>query len=267
VAITPNPSATPVTPARALPVVRIARRARARASAAAALLGLAAAAAHAQDEPAFVPDPALVQQVETMARSGAATAAKADAGPGLRVEVKLGRLDPRLRLAPCQKIEPYLPPGLPTWGATRMGLRCVQGPKAWNVSLPITVGVFAKATVAKSNLAAGTVLDASQLMQAEVDLAAAPGAPVVDPATVLGRTLSRNLVAGATLRQSDLKARQYFNAGETVRVTALGAGWSVVTEAQAINAGVEGQVARVRTESGRILVARPSGDRQVEIAL
>ena len=50
-------------------------------------------------------------------------------------------------------------------------------------------------------------------------------------------------------------------------VLALGPGWQVITEGQAVNAGIEGQVARVRTENGRILTARPSGDRQVELTL
>ena len=231
-----------------------------------AVAALTSGNAMAQDDAAYAPDPALLRQVETLARTGA-NAATASSIPGVRVEVKVGKLDPRLRLAACLHIEPYLPPGLPVWGATRMGLRCTQGAKLWNVSLPITVSVYAQAAVLKNNLPAGTVLDASQLTQAEVDLAAAPGAAVTDPALVVGRTLGHTLMAGATLRQSDLKARQFFAAGETVRVTAIGPGWSVQTEGQAINAGVEGQVARIRTESGRILNARPSGDREVELTL
>ncbi|HEV7383974.1 MAG TPA: flagellar basal body P-ring formation chaperone FlgA [Phenylobacterium sp.] len=231
-----------------------------------ALAAIGPLAANAQDEPGYTPGPALLSQVETMARSGA-SAATANETQGVRVEVKVGKLDPRLRLAPCLHIDTYLPPGLPIWGSTRMGLRCTQGAKLWNVSIPITVSVFAQATVLKSALAAGTVLDAGQLVQAEVDIAAAPGAAVSDPMVAVGRTLGRNVAAGATLRQTDLKARQYFAAGETVRVTALGPGWQVVTEGQAIGAGVEGQMVRVRTEGGRLLSGRPTGDRQVEITL
>ena len=229
-----------------------------------ALAALAAAPACAQDEVGYTPDNALLQQVETMARNGA-TAATAE--QGVRVEVKVGKLDPRLKLAPCGRIEPYLPTGLPILGATRMGLRCTQGAKLWNVSLPIQVGVWMQATVVKSALAAGTVLDAGQLAQAEVDIAAAPGAAVPEPLLVVGRTLGRSLAAGATLRQTDLKPRQFFAAGETVRVTALGPGWQVVTEGQAVGAGIEGQTAHVRTENGRMLNARPSGDHQVEVTL
>jgi flagella basal body P-ring formation protein FlgA len=232
----------------------------------AALAATTAPRALAQDEPAFAPDNGLLQQVETMARDGAAAATSGQT-QGVRVEVKVGKLDPRLKLAPCFHIDTYMPPGLPIWGSTRMGLRCTQGTKLWNVSIPITVSVYAQATVLKTALAAGTVLEGSQLVQAEVDIAAAPGAAVSDPMLAVGRTLGRSVAAGATLRQTDLKARQYFAAGETVRVTALGPGWQVVTEGQAIGAGIEGQMVRVRTESGRLLNARPTGDRQVEITL
>lgn len=246
------------------------------AAACATALTLVVGAARADDDAAaapFTPDAGLVQQVASLARGGASqlagtpssTAGTSDAG--VRVEVQVGKLDPRLRLAPCQKIEPYLPPGAPLWGATRVGLKCVQGPKAWNVSLPVTVHVWGRSTVATANLAAGTTLEADMLAVAEVDLAGASGAAVPKPELAVGRILSRPLAAGGALRQTDLKARQWFAAGETVRVVAGGPGWQVVSEAQAVSAGVEGQVVRVRTESGKLLTARPTGERQVEVVL
>lgn len=242
----------------------------AAAPAARRLCGLAlaalAATASAQDEPGYAPDDALLKQVETMARRGASVGT-AEQSPGVRVEVKVGKLDPRLKLAPCQQITPYLPPGLPVWGPTRIGLRCTQGAKPWNVSIPIQVSVFTQATVAKAALPPGTVLDGSMLAQTEVDIAAAPGAAVPDPVLVIGRVLGRSVAAGATLRQTDLKPRQFFASGETVRVTALGPGWQVVTEGQAVGAGIEGQSARVRTDTGRVLNVRPTGDHQVEVTL
>ena len=176
------------------------------------------------------------------------------------MEVKVGKLDPRLKLAPCQHIDTYLPPGLPVWGATRMGLRCTQGAKLWNVSIPIQVSVYAQATVAEdAPWPRAPCSTPASWRQAEVDIAAAPGAAVSDPMLAVGRTLGRSVAAGATLRQTDLKARQFFAAGETVRVTALGPGWQVVTEGQAVGAGIEGQTVRVRTEGGRTAERPPDG--------
>ncbi|MEK8034633.1 flagellar basal body P-ring formation chaperone FlgA [Ideonella sp. DXS29W] len=206
---------------------------------------------------------AIGAQVQKMARDSAGRAGLPDA----RVEVEVGSLDPRLKLAPCQRIEPYLPTGLPVWGRTRIGLKCTQGTKLWNVTLPITVRVWSRSLVTQAALPAGTVLEPGHFTEAEVDLAAAPGAPIGQPGLAVGRTLARSLPAGAALRVSDLKARQWFAAGETVRVVAVGPGWQVVTEGEAMNPGLEGQTVRVRVESGRLLQGRPVGDRQVEVAL
>ena len=134
-----------------------------------ALLALAGAA-QAQD--AVVDTQALGERISALAREGARQAV---ASP-VRVEVEVGQLAPRLKLAPCQKVEPYLPSGLPAWGRTRVGLKCVQGSKLWNVSLPVVVHVWSRSLVTTAALPAGTVLQANHLGQAEVDLAAAPGA-------------------------------------------------------------------------------------------
>lgn len=205
----------------------------------------------------------LLQRIGEMAREGARQAAT----PKARVEVEIGQLDPRLKLAPCQKIQPYLPPGQPAWGRTRVGMRCVQGEKPWNVSIPVTVRVFIRSLVASASLPAGTTLDATQLAEEEIDMAAAPGAPVVSLEAAVGRTLSRPLAAGTALRQTDLRARQWFAAGENVRIVAVGPGWRIASEGQALTPGLEGQPARVRTEGGRVVQGRPVADREMEIAL
>jgi flagella basal body P-ring formation protein FlgA len=186
---------------------------------------------------------------------------------GMRVEVEPGRLDPRLRLAPCDRIEPYLPPGARVWGRSRVGLRCVQGPSAWNVSLPVTVRVFAPAWVVASPLPAGSVLAESDLQQVEIDWAAAPTPPVADLDKLVGRQLSRPLMAGAPVRVADLRQRQWFGAGDTVQIVARGQGFSVSGEGQAMGPGIEGQPVRVRIDNGRVLSGQPVGTNRVEVQL
>jgi flagella basal body P-ring formation protein FlgA len=184
-----------------------------------------------------------------------------------RIEVSVGQLDPRLRLAPCQKVEPYLPPGTRLWGKSRIGLRCTQGSVKWNVYLPVVVKAFGTALVATGGSAAGSVLTATDVASAEVDLAEDASDALADPGLAIGHTLARPLKPGQSLRQSHLKARQWFAAGETVTVTAQGDGFSVAGEAQALNNGIEGQPVRVRTESGRVLTGQPVGERRVALAL
>ena len=179
----------------------------------------------------------------------------------------VGQIDPRLRLAPCRRIEPYLPTGIRLWGKSRIGLKCAEGPSAWNVYLPITVKVFGRAVVVPAGAAAGSVLTAGDLAEAEVDLAEDWSAPIVDPERAVGRTLAQALKPGQTVRQGQLKLRQWFAAGDTVKVIATGPGFALESEGQALSNGIEGQPARVRTESGRVLTGQPSAERRVEVSL
>ena len=206
-------------------------------------------------------DAVLEQQVRALALAGTQHTG------ATRVDVQVGQLDPRLRLAPCQHIEPYLPPGTRLWGRARIGLRCTQGPSRWNVYLPITVKVYGPGLVAAVPLAVGSVIAPTDLAQAEVDLAEDSSAAPANPDLVVGRTVARAINVGQGVRQAHLKPRQWFAAGETVRVVAVGSGFSVAGEGLAMTPGVEGQAARVKTESGRVLTGMPVGDRRMELAL
>lgn len=225
-----------------------------------ALLAVAGLQAHANAQPAV--EGGFAQQVRSLALEGMGQ----DNGSA-RVEVEVGELDRRLRLAPCRRVEPHLLAGTRLWGRTRIGLRCVEGPVAWNVYLPITVKVFGLGIVANGPMAAGHVLTDADLAQAEVDLAEDPSAAVADPALAVGRVLARSLDAGESLRESDLRARQWFAAGTAVRVKAGGPGFSVTAQGRALTPGVEGRPVRVRTENGRILTGRATGDALVELSL
>ena len=205
----------------------------------------------------------LNQQVRQLALAGTRTAGS---GPS-RVDVVVGQLDARLRLAPCQRVEPYLPQGTRLWGKTRIGLRCAQGTSAWNVFLPITVKIYGQALVATAAVPTGSVLNASDLVQAEVDLAEDTSIAVADANAAVGRTLARPLMPGQSLRLAHLKPRQWFAAGETVRVSSSGPGFSMASEGQALTHGIEGQLARVRTEGGRVLTGQPVAEHRMELAL
>jgi len=158
-------------------------------------------ASQAAAAPSGALDDALAVQVQALARE-----ASREAAPGLRVEVRVGRLDPRLKLAPCAAVLPYLPQGTRLWGAARIGLRCNDGIARWHVFLPIQVDVWGPGVVAAGPLAAGATVGAGDLKPAEVNLAAQPGAAVPRPELAVGRVLARPLAAGAPLFAADLRA-------------------------------------------------------------
>jgi flagellar basal body P-ring formation protein FlgA len=211
---------------------------------------------------AAVLDDALALRVQSLA-----SVASQQAAPGLRVDVRIGQLDPRLKLAPCANVQPYLPMGMKLWGNARIGLRCADAGVRWNVFLPITVDVFGPGLVAAAPLSAGTVLTATDVKAGTVNLSASLSAALTAPELAIGRTLAKPLAPGDTLRDGDLRTRQWFAAGDTVRIVAGGNGWRIHGEGQAMNPGLEGQAVRVRTESGRIVSGVAAGDRMVEVPL
>jgi flagella basal body P-ring formation protein FlgA len=215
------------------------------------------------DSPPEATAATIEQQVKELALAGTQHTA-----PGVtRVDIQVGQLDPRLHLAPCQKVDPYLPTGARLWGKTRIGLRCTRGPTPWNVYLPITVKIYGQALVATSPLAVGAVVTAGDLTQAEIDLAEDASVAMSDANLVVGRVMARAINPGQSVRQAHLKARQWFAVGETVRLVASGDGFSVAGEGQALTPGTEGMPARVKTESGRVLTGMPTGDHRVELTL
>jgi flagella basal body P-ring formation protein FlgA len=219
------------------------------------------AGVHAQD-----PAAGLLKDSQAWVDQAVAAARPAGAAP-LRLVVSVGALDSRLTLAPCGQVEPYVPPGTRLWGKTRLGLRCVEGPVRWNVFLPVQVKAFGQAWVVKGDIAQGKVLDAGDAVQAEVDWAQENSPIVADMEGWVGQTAARQLGTGQPLRASMVRPSQVFQAGALVRVVAQGVGFSVVSDGQALSAGVIGTQARVRVEGGRILTGIVLDMRTVRVDL
>ena len=231
-------------------------------------LALRVEGVRADDGSATAPPSGLEAGLEQQVRSLAIASGNGATPAGVtRVEVVVGQLDTRLRLAPCQRVEPYLPNNARLWGKTRIGLRCAEGPSRWNVYLPITVKAFGRGLVATAAIASGSMLKAGDLIEAEIDLAEDPTPALVDAEQAIGRTVGQALRAGQGMRTSHLKPRIWFAAGDTVKVLALGPGFALEAEGQALSNGVEGQPARIRTENGRVLTGQPVGERRVELAM
>ena len=173
-------------------------------------------------------------------------------GQQLRVEVEIGQLHRGLRLAPCDRAEPFIPSGTRLWGRANIGLRCVAGAR-WTTFLPVRVSAWGPALVARTPLAAGRIPQPGDFGVEEVDWAAHRSVPLVDSALLEGRELTRPLAAGQPLLTDHLRMAPAVRVGETVPVVLQGAGFSIRTEAVALGSAAEGQRIRVRTGSGKVL--------------
>lgn len=185
----------------------------------------------------------------------------------LRMEVQVGQLDPRLRLAPCARVEPFLPAGTRLWGRTRLGLRCVQGAVQWTVFLPITIQAWGPAWVLADTVSPGTVLMPQHASLSEVDWAAENAPVLAQQQSWVGQVAARQLRAGQALRQSMVRAPELFKAGAQVRVVVQGPGYAVTAAGQALGAGAVGQSVRVRMENGRIVGGTVADNGSVQVPL
>jgi flagella basal body P-ring formation protein FlgA len=186
------------------------------------------------------------------------------AGLGGRVDITHGELDPRLQLAPCTRVELFLPQGSRLWGRGAIGARCVEG-ATWQVWLPVTVRVFAPALVAVRPVATGEPFADADVRVEEIDLTREPAGVLADPALLRSVVAARPIQPGTPLRADHVRRKPVVAAGDPVRLVYRGEHFQVTSEARALAAAAEGQSVRVQTDSGRVVTGIAQPDRTVEI--
>lgn len=193
-----------------------------------------------------------------------ATSALPATSSGVRVDVTVGQLDPRLQLAPCARIEPFLPNGTRLWGRANVGLRCVDG-ATWSVLLPVTVRVHGPALVATRPLSPQAPLTQDDVQLAEVEWTREPQGVATDVQQLVNRVLQRSLSTGQPIPLAALRTPVVISQGDPVKLVGNGRGFSISADAIALASAQEGQSVRVRTDSGRILSGTARAGRQVDV--
>lgn len=240
----------------------------ARRLAAALLAGAASLAAHAQDGAPAVQSEAWHAQMQAWLQQAADTQLRTpEAGLApLRAQVEVGRLDSRLQLAPCARVEPYLPPNTRLWGQTRIGLRCTAGPVPWKVFLPVTVRVWGPGWVIRQPVAAGETLTSAHAELGEVEWSASNDAVLVRAQDWLGQQAVRPLGVGQVLRARLVRAPRVFERGAAVRLRAQGVGFTLTASGEALADGYVGESVRVRLPNRRVVVGTVVDGQTVDVA-
>jgi len=186
----------------------------------------------------------------------------------LRPEVVVGSLDPRLQLAPCARVEPYLPQGAQLWGRTRIGLKCVEGPIAWNVFLPITIKAWGPGWVVRRTIQANAPITTADVeLVAQVDWADQRATVLPNLEQWQGMLAAYTLMPGHVLRENNIRQPQAFGAGSQVRVVALGQGFQLMVSGEAMTNGYIGQTARIKLENGKVVSGKVRTGGSVEVAI
>ena len=171
--------------------------------------------------------------------------------PG-KVTISVGNLDPRLNLASCSALEPFLPAGSRLWGKTSVGVRCIA-PQPWVIYVTGNVKVWGTYYVSAKAISQGQTLTDSDISAIDGDLTTMASGVVTEPSQAVNHTSTMAISAGISLRQDSLRLQQVIMQGQTIRLISNGEGFKVSTEAQALNNASEGQLVKVKISSGQVL--------------
>jgi len=200
-----------------------------------------------------------IESVATI-RSAIDAAARPRLGTG-DTTIEVGAIDSRLRLPTC----PALEVNLAGSGAAMTAKIDCPSPD-WTIYVPVHIHAWVEAVVAGANLPPGTKLTPDLLARRRVDMFAANGAVVADPARIEGKILRVGLTAGAPIMASFLENPLVIHRGQRVLLTLTDGGMVIRDSAVALEDGRVGDDITMRNpESQRVIHATVSGDGTADI--
>ncbi len=184
------------------------------------------------------------------------------------VEISVGALDSRLRLAACDSaLDTFFATGSRAWGNTTVGVRC-QGAHPWSIYVPVRVQVFKSILVSAHPLPRGKVLAETDMVIERRDLAALRGGYLVDTDDARGQVVRRPLGLGMPLSPDALEAPRLVERGERITIIARSGGLEVRMAGKALMHGALGDRIQVRNlSSKRTLEARVLASGTVQVAM
>lgn len=219
------------------------------------LIGLAAAAVASarQDAAPVRAEVAAFLQQQTRSLAG-------------EVRIEVGEFAPDNGLAPCTRLEAFLPPGARAWGRVTAGIRCLA-PTPWSAYVPAQVRVTGPYLITTTALAAGQALGPGDVRVEVGEVSAQPADVLTHPTQAAGQIARLAIAAQRPLVASLLRAPVAVAQGQAVKVITRGPGFQVANDGTALSGGSDGQPVQVRLGNGQVVrgTARVGG--YVEIAL
>lgn len=184
---------------------------------------------------------------------------------GLPGQARIRVTLPGSALPACEALEAFLPNGASAWGRVSVGLRC-QGERPWTRFVQAHVAIEGRYLVAARAIEAGQPLGAGDVAARTGDLTALPKSVLIDPAELKGMVVANRVAAGAPLRREQLRGTVVIQQGQTVQVVAGGAGFTVSTEARALNRAEIGATVQAKTRDGRLVSGVADEEGQIRLA-
>ncbi|MCB1784900.1 MAG: flagellar basal body P-ring formation protein FlgA [Gammaproteobacteria bacterium] len=183
-----------------------------------------------------------------------------------RIEVTVGNLDSRLRLAACDKaLETYDSPNALSGGRGVVGVRCT-GSKPWKLFVPVQVATLNQVVVSQRPLVRGQSLVAADLALKEIDTSTVHKAYFTRIEDVVGLRTKRAVSGGATLHAGLLQRAKLVKRGSQVMIVSALDGLHVTMRGKALADGGRGDRIRAKNlASGRVITGTVTDSGVIEV--
>ncbi|HWV10607.1 flagellar basal body P-ring formation chaperone FlgA [Pseudomonas sp. GD03944] len=185
-----------------------------------------------------------------------------------RHEIRINRLDPRLRMPLCDReLTTALESPAEPIGRVTLRVRC-EGSAPWTVFVPGQVRLFRDVVIAARPLKRDLVLSETDVSLAERDVGLLNQGYMTALKQAVGKKMTRPLLPDQVVTPSVVQLAEVIRRGDQVVITARGSGFNVRMPGEALSDGAVGRQINVRNQrSQRVVKARVVGPGQVEVAM
>lgn len=178
------------------------------------------------------------------------------------VNIEIGQLDGRLRLALCEgALQTRFPPGGRRDGNTAVRVSC-ERPVTWSLYVPVTVERYVDVLVAERSLPRHHTLTRADLGFERIEVSRHAGTYHEDKASLVGLQTRRSIRPGQILGTQHVTRPDVVSRGQRVIILAETGTVAIRMRGEALESGTPGDYIRVKnSSSGRVVEGeiQPSG--------
>ena len=175
--------------------------------------------------------------------------------PHERIDISVGNLDKRLRLASCVDAVEFINQDQTGMGGNlSVKAQCNNG-KLWSVHVPVQVTIYREIAVAGRDIMRGEVINHSHIANNLVNVSSIRQEFLPEAQTVVGKEAKRNISRGEPFRTALLDAPTAVKRGELVALESLAGSIKVSSTGTAMADGRVGQKIRVRNNSSERVIS------------
>ena len=184
-----------------------------------------------------------------------------------RIEFEFLNLDRRRQLKPCDQPLAFNIRQRKLLGRVNIKIIC-ESNNRWSTYMPVFVHLYTPILVAANTIPKDTIIDRSNLIEIEVDLAKFQQEYIQSPELIIGKSARRTIKMQTAFRSSLLIEPKIVNKGDAVIIIAKHKKFNIKAPGKALENGKMGEQIRVKnTKSNRIIDAWIIGPGQVKVLL